>query len=304
MTSDLGQYYLHWGVPTALTALLLGLALRGPVRWGATLLVLTLPALVWLTTPLIENLRTSPSPATGWTLYAPKGTPLDAFSRAFIAVTSAGFGLLPLAAAFALAGRATGRVAAGWAIAGLTLAASLTAPLSPLAPLICGTLAILGLALFSAPWRAPGLPWLATGCLAGLVQLSPFLVDFRPRQPVDRAFHDTYYVVSTAVYAHTIFLMFLLFFGLAHAVGRAASQRFGWTHGTLLALTSSATLLPAYWLSMQITPRLYIDAPETIQTVNTITQITGTLVFLLILAGLVWLAIAALRARRKTGPTA
>ncbi|WP_213549060.1 cbb3-type cytochrome c oxidase subunit I, partial [Vannielia litorea] len=225
--------------------------------------------------------------------------------RTVTSVITASLGLLPLAAGFALAGRATGRVRAGWSIAGLTLAtAAITAPISPSATLFCGTLAILGLALFAAPWRTPGLPWLATGCLAALVQLSLFFADFRPRPPIDRAFHDTYYVVSHAHYAMTTFLVFLLFFALAHAVGRAASQRFGWTHGALLALASAATLLPAYWLSMQITPRRYIDAPEVFRTVNTITEITGTLAALLILAGLIWLAIAAFRARRQTGPTA
>ncbi len=84
--------------------------------------------------------------------------------------------------------------------------------------------------------------------------------------PIDRAYHDTYYVVAHFHYVMSLGAVFCLFAGVYFWIGKMSGrqypERLGQLHFWLMFIGSNLTFFPQHFLGRQGMPRRYIDYPE------------------------------------------
>ena len=84
--------------------------------------------------------------------------------------------------------------------------------------------------------------------------------------PVDRAYHDTYYVVAHFHYVMAIAAAFAIFAGvyfyLPKMSGRMYNEALGKLHFWMFFIGTNLTFFPQHFLGRQGMPRRYIDYPE------------------------------------------
>ena len=87
---------------------------------------------------------------------------------------------------------------------------------------------------------------------------------------IDRAYHDTYYVVAhfhSAMTLGVVFLFFAVFYLVIHKwTNRGAPFWVGATHFNVVFVGTLMTFLPQHFLGRSGMPRRYIDYPEAFAT--------------------------------------
>ncbi|NRB16059.1 MAG: cytochrome c oxidase subunit I [Rhodobacteraceae bacterium] len=83
---------------------------------------------------------------------------------------------------------------------------------------------------------------------------------------VDRAYHDTYYVVAHFHYVMSLGAVFAIFAGVyfyfGKMTGRQYSEKFAHLHFWMFFIGANVTFFPQHFLGRQGMPRRYIDYPE------------------------------------------
>ncbi len=83
---------------------------------------------------------------------------------------------------------------------------------------------------------------------------------------IDRAYHDTYYVVAHFHYVMSLGAIFCIFAGIYYwftkMTGRAYPEWAGKTHFWLMFIGANITFFPQHFLGRQGMPRRYLDYPE------------------------------------------
>ena len=84
--------------------------------------------------------------------------------------------------------------------------------------------------------------------------------------PVDRAYHDTYYVVAHFHYVMSLGAVFGIFAGIYFWMGKMSGRQYpewaGQLHFYAMFIGSNLTFFPQHFLGRQGMPRRYIDYPE------------------------------------------
>ena len=84
--------------------------------------------------------------------------------------------------------------------------------------------------------------------------------------PVDRAYHDTYYVVAHFHYVMSLGAVFGIFAGVYYWIGKMSGRQYpewaGKLHFLLFLIGTNLTFFPQHFLGRQGMPRRYIDYPE------------------------------------------
>ncbi|MEM1313604.1 MAG: cytochrome c oxidase subunit I [Pseudomonadota bacterium] len=83
---------------------------------------------------------------------------------------------------------------------------------------------------------------------------------------VDRAYHDTYYVVAHFHYVMSLGAVFCIFAGIYYWIGKMTGRQYpeklGKIHFWMMFIGSNITFFPQHFLGRQGMPRRYIDYPE------------------------------------------
>ena len=83
---------------------------------------------------------------------------------------------------------------------------------------------------------------------------------------VDRAYHDTYYVVAHFHYVMSLGAVFGIFAGIYYWIGKMSGRQYpewaGKVHFWLMFIGANITFFPQHFLGRQGMPRRYIDYPE------------------------------------------
>jgi cytochrome c oxidase subunit 1 len=121
---------------------------------------------------------------------------------------------------------------------------------------------------------------------------------------VDRALHDTYYVVAHFHYTMSIGALFTLFAGWYYwfpkMTGRMYSETLGKIHFWLLFVGVNVTFFPQHFLGLAGMPRRYADYPDAFELWNAVSSYGA---YLSVLATFVFfLCMAAAFARRVQAP--
>ena len=84
--------------------------------------------------------------------------------------------------------------------------------------------------------------------------------------PVDRAYHDTYYVVAHFHYVMSLGAVFGIFAGVYYWIGKMSGRQYpewaGKLHFWMFLIGTNLTFFPQHFLGRQGMPRRYIDYPE------------------------------------------
>ena len=84
--------------------------------------------------------------------------------------------------------------------------------------------------------------------------------------PVDRAYHDTYYVVAHFHYVMSLGAVFGIFAGIYYWIGKMSGRQYpewaGKVHFWMMFIGANITFFPQHFLGRQGMPRRYIDYPE------------------------------------------
>ena len=101
--------------------------------------------------------------------------------------------------------------------------------------------------------------------------------------PVDRAYHDTYYVVAHFHYVMSLGAVFGIFAGIYYWIGKMSGRQYpewaGKLHFWAMFIGSNLTFFPQHFLGRQGMPRRYIDYPEAFAYWNYISSIGAFLSF-------------------------
>jgi len=83
---------------------------------------------------------------------------------------------------------------------------------------------------------------------------------------VDRAYHDTYYVVAHFHYVMSLGAVFGIFAGIYYWIGKMSGRQYpewaGKLHFWMMFIGANLTFFPQHFLGRQGMPRRYIDYPE------------------------------------------
>ena len=83
---------------------------------------------------------------------------------------------------------------------------------------------------------------------------------------IDRAYHDTYYVVAHFHYVMSLGAVFCIFAGVYYWIGKMTGRQYpewaGKLHFWMMFIGANITFFPQHFLGRQGMPRRYIDYPE------------------------------------------
>jgi cytochrome c oxidase subunit I len=100
---------------------------------------------------------------------------------------------------------------------------------------------------------------------------------------IDRAYHDTYYVVAHFHYVMSLGAVFCLFAGIYYWIGKMSGRQYpewaGKVHFWTMFIGSNVTFFPQHFLGRQGMPRRYIDYPEAFAYWNYISSIGAFIAF-------------------------
>ena len=101
--------------------------------------------------------------------------------------------------------------------------------------------------------------------------------------PVDRAYHDTYYVVAHFHYVMSLGAAFGLFAGIYFWIGKMSGRQYpewaGKLHFWLMFIGANLTFFPQHFLGRNGMPRRYLDYPEAFAFWNHISSIGALISF-------------------------
>jgi len=94
---------------------------------------------------------------------------------------------------------------------------------------------------------------------------------------IDRAYHDTYYVVAHFHYVMSLGAVFGIFAGFYYWIGKMSGRQYpeflGKVHFWMMFISANITFFPQHFLGRQGMPRRYIDYPEAFATWNYVSSI-------------------------------
>ncbi len=94
---------------------------------------------------------------------------------------------------------------------------------------------------------------------------------------VDRAYHDTYYVVAHFHYVMSLGAVFCIFAGIYYWIGKMTGRQYpewaGKLHFWMMFIGANLTFFPQHFLGRQGMPRRYMDYPEQFATWNYVSSI-------------------------------
>ncbi len=100
---------------------------------------------------------------------------------------------------------------------------------------------------------------------------------------IDRAYHDTYYVVAHFHYVMSLGAVFCIFAGIYFYIGKMSGRQYpewaGKVHFWAMFIGSNLTFFPQHFLGRQGMPRRYIDYPEAFAFWNHISSMGAFLSF-------------------------
>jgi len=100
---------------------------------------------------------------------------------------------------------------------------------------------------------------------------------------IDRAYHDTYYVVAHFHYVMSLGAVFAIFAGVYYWMAKMSGRQYpewaGKLHFWMMFIGSNLTFFPQHFLGRQGMPRRYIDYPEAFAYWNYISSIGAFLAF-------------------------
>ena len=116
---------------------------------------------------------------------------------------------------------------------------------------------------------------------------------------VDRAYHDTYYVIAHFHYVMSLGAVFAIFAGVYFWIGKMSGRQYpeflGKIHFWMMFIGSNLTFFPQHFLGRQGMPRRYIDYPEAFAYWNHVSSLGAFLSFasFLLFIGIVFYTIFA-----------
>ncbi|AUJ63471.1 cytochrome c oxidase subunit I [Aestuarium zhoushanense] len=123
---------------------------------------------------------------------------------------------------------------------------------------------------------------------------------------VDRAYHDTYYVVAHFHYVMSLGAVFAIFAGIYFYLpkfsGRAAPEWAAKLHFWMMFIGANLTFFPQHFLGRQGMPRRYIEYPEAFAQWNYVSSIGAFIAFASFCFFIVVLAYTLFAGRRETRP--
>ncbi|MBE3640271.1 cytochrome c oxidase subunit I [Mangrovicoccus algicola] len=100
---------------------------------------------------------------------------------------------------------------------------------------------------------------------------------------IDRAYHDTYYVVAHFHYVMSLGAVFCIFAGIYYWIGKMSGRQYpetlGKIHFWMMFIGANLTFFPQHFLGRQGMPRRYIDYPEAFATWNMVSSLGAFLSF-------------------------
>jgi len=101
--------------------------------------------------------------------------------------------------------------------------------------------------------------------------------------PIDRMYHDTYFVVAHFHYVMSLGAVFALFAGIYYWIGKMSGRQYpewaGKVHFWTMFIGANLTFFPQHFLGRQGMPRRYIDYPEAFATWNYVSSMGAFLSF-------------------------
>jgi cytochrome c oxidase subunit 1 len=123
---------------------------------------------------------------------------------------------------------------------------------------------------------------------------------------VDRAYHDTYYVVAHFHYVMSLGAVFGIFAGIYYWIGKMSGRQYpewaGKLHFWLFFIGANLTFFPQHFLGRQGMPRRYIDYPDAFATWNYVSSIGAFIAFASFLFFLSIVAYTLLAGRKLSEP--